>query len=208
MKNLKGGEAMERKEMQTTPAGRVSQQNQKGGEAMTKKTLEKVAVLKKGTETITIWREPFDWAKWRGETPRYFIEQGGELQPFQAFKGRFVPEHYCPTPELLEGWIEEKLREGYTLELEIEKLKYPDDKTKINGEPLDIWYGSFLTYAEGEEGRLYEFRNVRELLSCIFDVPVGDFPEYWTLLLWERERMKEIVADVVVERWEKGEVGL
>jgi hypothetical protein len=36
MKTMKGGVAMERKQMQAPPARRVSQQNQKGGEAMRK----------------------------------------------------------------------------------------------------------------------------------------------------------------------------
>ena len=187
---------------------KLTQAAQLGGEAQqqTPVELEKVGVLRRGTETIAIWRRPFDWGNWGDELPRYFIEQEDELQPFQAFEEKFVFGRPCPTPALLEEWIEGKLREGYTLELEIEKLKYPvDRKATVNGDTLETWIGNFLTYAEDEEGRYYKFRNVRELLSCIFDVPIRDFPEYWTLLIWEKDKMLEIVADAVVERWEKGE---
>ena len=171
-------------------------------------TLEKVGVLRRGTETITIWRRPFDWnrGRWDDELPQYFIEQGGELQPFQAFTGKYVFDYYCPTPELLEWWIEDKLREGYELELEIEKLKYPEDrKVKINGDTLEMWVEGFLLFAEDENGRYYKFRNVRELLDCIFDVPIGGFPEYWSLLVWEKDKIQDLVADAVVEMWEEGE---
>jgi hypothetical protein len=128
--------------------------------------LEKVGVLKKGEDELVLWRLCRE-----GEVLGYFVLDGGYLW-FYSF------------PSLLEEWVEGKLREGYKLELEIEKFHYRAVSEKFAGKELGQWYEKFLSYYDPEEG---------------LNIPRVGWEEYWQLLKWERDVLQRFFSEVLME---------
>lgn len=149
-------------------------------------TLEKVGTLTKGESVITIWRKVQKIIVNLPEDCQYFVEENGEIRPFNAFEEE---NGWHPIPSILEEWIEEKMKEGYELELEIEKLHYTDLDKKIAGKTLGEWNCYFLGYYEEEDGTFMlwvwydKWEQARHSLSIARD----DFADYWALLWWERD---------------------
>jgi hypothetical protein len=175
--------------------------NLKGGRAMEKEqTLEKVGELRKGDHRLVLWRS------WAHFSPGgycigpcgYFIEEAGEIRPFQAFVEPTLPTK-PPTPELLEEFVEERLKEGYELQLEAERKQDED---------LKGWYGGFLSYLEDEEGELEidleDWKEVRRALAGL-DVLRDDFAEYWALPYFERDILWKRFVSWFWKKVEKGE---
>jgi hypothetical protein len=128
-------------------------------------TLERVGELVKGEDAITVWRKAKEEGCW------YFVVEEGCLW-------------FYPLPFPLEEWIEGKLREGYNLELEVEKLHYTDLTAKLAGKELRQWYEKLLSYYDPEEG---------------LEIPRQDWEEYWLLLKWEREILQKFFGRVLSE---------
>jgi len=126
--------------------------------------LERVGMLTKGEVVITVWR----WDR-EGEVYGYFVAEEGQLRLYLL-------------PSLLEEWIESKLKEGYRLELEVEKLHYTDLSIKLAGKELRQWYEKLLSYYEPERG---------------LGIPREDWEEYWMLLKWERYILQKFFSKVL-----------
>ncbi len=168
--------------------------------------LEKVGTLRKGRKSITILRKPV--LAYEGyRFYHYFVKEGGKPQLFKAFEWK--EERECPTPSILEEWIEQRLEEGYKLTLEIEKLDYTDLDAQFAGQRLSIWYSYFLSYYSDPEKsglKLWAwYDSLQEALAAL-DIPRNDFCEYWALLYWERDILvgffKECLSDIWEYSWD------
>jgi len=125
--------------------------------------LEKVGMLTRGENVITVWRKAKEEGCW------YFVAEDGQML-------------FYPLPFPLEEWMEGKLKEGYNLELEIEKLHYMDLSAKLAGKELKQWYEKLLSYYEPEKG---------------LEIPTENWEEYWMLLKWEREVLQRFFRKVI-----------
>jgi len=158
-------------------------------------SLEKVGILERDGDIITIWREIRGFCKWK-----YYVEENGELRLFQAFKaGKW-------RPSLLEKWIEKKEEEEYVLYLEVERINDRSLDRKIAGQSLRGWYEGFLSYFETETGELLlwtEFDSLRQVYDFVeYEAPPCDeWESYWRLLKWEREKLKLKFGDVILDIW-------
>jgi len=158
-------------------------------------SLEKVGILEKDGDIITIWREIRGFCKWK-----YYVEENGELRLFQAFKDGTW------RPTLLEKWIEKKEKEGYVLYLEVGRINDRSLSRKIAGQSLRDWYEGFLSYLETETGELIlwtEFDSLRQVYDFVdYEVPPYDeWEAYWKLLKWERQKLKIKFGDVIRDIW-------
>jgi hypothetical protein len=158
-------------------------------------TLEKVGILKRDGDIITIWREIRGFCKWK-----YYVEENGELRLVQAFKdGKW-------RPTLLEKWIEKKEEEEYVLYLEVERIKDRSLDRKVAGQTLRDWYEGFISYFEEETGELLlwaEFDSLKQVYLFIeYEAPPYDeWEAYWRLLKWERENLKIKFGAVIQDIW-------
>jgi hypothetical protein len=125
--------------------------------------LERVGELVKGGDVLTVWRKAKEEGCW------YFVVVDGQML-------------FYPFPSPLEEWIESKLREGYRLGLNIEKLHYTDLSAKLAGRELGKWYEKLLSYYDPEEG---------------LEIPRQDWEEYCRLLKWEREILQKFFSKVL-----------
>jgi hypothetical protein len=124
--------------------------------------LEKVGELVKGEDVIAVWRRA-------EEGCGYFVVEEGHLW-------------FYSLPSPLEEWVENKLKKGYRLELEVEKFHYTDLSSKLAGKELGNWYEKLLSYYEPEKG---------------LDIPRENWEEYWLLLKWEREILQRLFRRVI-----------
>lgn len=163
--------------------------------------LEKVGTLTKGERVLTIWRMIEDIVAFLSDDCQYFVEENGELQPFDAFEE--AEGWINPVPSILEEWIEKKMEEGYKLELEIEKLHYTDLGKTIAGKTLREWYSYFLTYYEEDGGTLmlWVWFDRWEKASAALDISRDDFADYWALLCWERDILRKLFMEALYDIW-------
>jgi hypothetical protein len=145
--------------------------------------MEKVGILEKGGSIFVIWR---DGAK-------YFVEAGGEFREYS-------------TPVDLEEWVEERLKEGYKLELELEKLKCTGLEVVVAGRSLKDWYDKVLSYEYGyeyteeESVRLWSFNeNLDKAIAKLSEL--DEWKDWRDLLRWEKEILKECFMKVIEEVW-------
>jgi len=152
--------------------------------------MEKVGTLQKSGRVLAIWRD----------ASKYFVEEGGEFR-----------EYY--TPEL-EEWVEERLREGYGLKLELEKVNYTDLNVVVGGVPLRKWYEKVLAFggdkwSEYECVRLwYIHGNLDEAIKKLGTIEKWLWLEnswkgwgWENLLKWEKEKLKECFIKVISDVW-------
>jgi len=163
--------------------------------------LEKVGTLTKGESVITIWRRIERIVGRLPDDCQYYVEENGELRPFDAFEE--TKGWLNPTPSILEEWIEKKMEEGYKLELEIEKLECEDLGKVIAGKTLKEWYSYFLTYYEEEDGTfmLWVWFNNWEKARTALDISRDDFADYWALLWWERKILTSLFTNALYDVW-------
>jgi hypothetical protein len=163
--------------------------------------LEKVGTLTKGESVITIWRKLERIVAILPDDCQYFVEENGELKPFEAFEE--TKNWINPIPSILEEWIEKKMEEGYKLELEVEKLNCEDLGKVIAGKTLDEWYDHFLVYYEEEDGTLmlWVWFNHWEKARTALDISRDDFADYWALLLWERDKLTSLFKEALYYVW-------
>jgi hypothetical protein len=164
-------------------------------------SLEKVGTLTKGESVITIWRRIENIVALFPDDCQYFVEENGELQPFDAFEE--TEGWINPVPSILEEWIEKKMEEGYRLELEIEKIHYTDLGKTIAGKTLKEWDAFFLTYYEEDGGTLmlWVWFDRWEQARYALDISRDDFADYWALLSWERERLRGLFMEALYDVW-------
>ncbi len=152
--------------------------------------LEKVATLEGGNVFVLL-----------RDASKYFVEANGELREY-------------PTPTSLEEWVEERLKEGYKLELELDKLDYMDLDVVVGGLPLKKWYEKVLAfggdrYSEYECVRLWYIHGnldeaIKELETIEEWLWLEDSWQGWrweNLLKWEKEKLKEYFAKVMTDVW-------
>jgi len=145
-----------REQMQTALAGRVSQQSQEGGSAM---ELEFVGTVVRGNAVVKILRR-FD-----PEVGfQYFLEENGELKPFDAF-GEREYGFRMPYPVELDTIIERS-----SGSLEVWKIEDDDWDAEIGGQKIREWCEKALQRYESEKD-------------------LGCWREYWGLLKDERETL-------------------
>lgn len=163
--------------------------------------LEKVGTLTKGGDVITIWRRVDRIIINLPEDFQYFVEENGELRPFEAFEEESDGDY--PIPSILEEWMEKKMEEGYKLELEIEKLDYRDLKRIVAGKTLEEWYSHFLSYYEDEDGTfmLWVWFDRWEKARVALDISRDDFEAYWALLQWERDILVNHFRSALYDIW-------
>jgi hypothetical protein len=185
----------------------------KGGLAMKKLTtakpnhsnhsqdLERVGTLTKDGSVITIWRKVKGSVFFRFEDVQYYVEENGVIRHFDAFEETEC--WLCPTPAILEEWIEEKMEEGYKLELEIEKVDYTDLKKEIAGRTLEEWYSRFLRYYKTPDGTLmlWVWFDRWEKAKNALEISRDDFNDYWALLRWEREMLTSLFMEALYDIW-------
>jgi hypothetical protein len=161
--------------------------------------LEKVGTLTKGESVITIWRRVESIVARLPDDCQYFVEENGELRPFDAF----ASFKWASPPSILEEWIEKKMEEGYKLELEIEKLEHEDLGKVIAGKTLDEWYDHFLVYYQEEDGTfmLWVWFNHWEKARTSLEISEDDFADYWALLWWEREILTSLFKEALYNVW-------
>ncbi len=126
--------------------------------------LERVGVLIKDEDVIVVWR----WGR-EEEVCGYFVAEEGHLWIY-------------PFAFALEEWIERKLKEGYRVELEAEKLQDTDLSAKLAGKELRHWYEKLLSYYEPENG---------------LEIPMERWEEYRLLLKWEKAMLKKFFCEVL-----------
>jgi hypothetical protein len=163
--------------------------------------LEKVGTLTKGESVITIWRRIENIVVRLPDDCQYYVEENGELRPFDAFEETEGWLH--PVPSVLEEWIERKMEEGYKLELEIEKLDYTDLEKVIAGKSLKEWYSYFLTYYEEDGGTLmlWVWFDKWERAKTALEISRVDFADYWALLRWERDKLTSLFTEALYDIW-------
>lgn len=163
--------------------------------------LEKVGTLTKGESAITIWRRMENIVVRLPDDCQYFAEENGELRPFDAFEE--TEGWLNPVPSVLEEWIERKMKEGYKLELEIEKLDYTDLEKAVAGKTLKEWYSYFLTYYEEDGGTLmlWVWFDRWERAKAALEISRIDFADYWALLRWERDIIRHLFIEALYDIW-------
>jgi hypothetical protein len=162
--------------------------------------LEKVGTLTKGESVITIWRKIENIVVNLPNDCQYYVEENSKVRPFEAFE---EPEDWLnPVPSVLEEWIEGKMKEGYKLELEIEKLHYTDLQKVVAGKTLKEWYSYFLTYYEDESTlMLWVWFDRWEEAKAALDISRDDFADYWALLWWERDILADLFKEALYDIW-------
>jgi hypothetical protein len=162
---------------------------------------EKVGTLTKGESVITIWREMDDIVLQLPDDCQYFVEENGELKPFDAFEE--TEDWLNPIPSILEEWIEKKMEEGYKLELGIEKIRYTDLEKVIAEKTLKEWYSHFLSYYEDEDGTfmLWVWFDRWEKARTALDISRDDFERYWAMLRWERDILVGLFKEALYDIW-------
>jgi hypothetical protein len=153
--------------------------------------MEKVGVLEKVGSVFVIWRD----------ADRYFVEAGGELREYS-------------TPADLEGWVEERLKEGYKLELELGRVEYTDLDAAVGGVSLRTWYEKVLSFgydrwSEYQCVRLWAINEdldkaIKRLEEIEEWLWLEDGWKGWrweNLLKWEKEILKGCFVRVMSEVW-------
>ncbi len=111
-------------------------------------------------------------------------------------------EEGYPTPSLIEEMILGMVAEGFLFYLSLLE-KYRSDE-KVGGKTLKDWYEGFLNLFETVQGRPIAWHTYAELYQALFfiEIPKDEWPEYWTLTIWEREELMRRFELFVSEIWE------
>lgn len=100
-------------------------------------------------------------------------------------------EGECLTPSELENWIVQKVAEGYKFELDLWYVGKHELDFPVGGISLKAWYENILRFVETLQGKSVLWHSHDELVQLVFslDIPRNDWPDYWALLVWEREEL-------------------
>ncbi len=109
-----------------------------------------------------------------------------------------------PTPSKMEGLILGAIAQGYRLNLDLwSAWRYKLDEL-IGGKTQKEWYEEFLGLFERMQGRSVVWHTYDEIHQALysFNIPRNDWPDYWALLIWEREELMRRFELFVSEIWE------
>jgi hypothetical protein len=100
-------------------------------------------------------------------------------------------EGECLTPFELEDWIVQKIAEGYKFELDLWYVGKHELDFSVGGISLKAWYENILQFVETLQGKSVLWHSHDELVQLVFslDIPKNGWPDYWALLIWEREEL-------------------
>jgi len=160
---------------------------------MAKMLLESVASLSlaKNLEIIEVWRaiplsgkQEVVYYVGRVDTP---IDDDDVVQ-FVVDKTK---EGECLTPSELEDWIVQKIAKGYRFYLDLWYIGEYELDFSVGGIPLKVWYENILKFVETSHGKSVLWHSHDELVQLVFslDIPKNGWPDYWALLVWEREEL-------------------
>jgi len=113
-------------------------------------------------------------------------------------------ENGYPTPSKMEGLILWAIAQGYRLDLDLWSAgRYKLDEL-IGGKTQKEWYEEFLGLFEMMRGRSIVWHTYDEIQQALysFNIPRNDCPDYWALLIWEREELMRRFELFVSEIWE------
>ncbi len=159
---------------------------------MAKMLLEEVASLRlaKNLEFIEVWRAiPLSGEKdvvyyaGRVDTP-----DTDDVLQFVIDKTK---EGECPAPSELEDWIVQKIAKGYRFDLVLWHIGKYDLDFLVGGIPLKVWYENILKFVETSQGKPLLWHSYDEIFQVVLslEIPRNDWPDYWALLIWEREEL-------------------
>uniref|UniRef100_A0A7C5SZ94 Uncharacterized protein n=1 Tax=Thermocrinis ruber TaxID=75906 RepID=A0A7C5SZ94_9AQUI len=97
----------------------------------------------------------------------------------------------CLTPFELENWIVQKIAEGYRFDLDLWHVGEYVLDFSVGGKLLKVWYENILKFVEASQGKSVLWHSHDELVQLVFslEIPKNDWPDYWALLVWEREEL-------------------
>jgi hypothetical protein len=117
-------------------------------------------------------------------------------------KTKKVEEGY-PTPFNTECFILGMIAEGYLLHLSLRSAwKYELGET-IGGKTLKNWYEDFLRFFEVVQGKSVVWHTYHEVHQALYsiEIPKAEWPDYWTLTIWEREELMRRFEEFISEIW-------
>ncbi|MFZ8784681.1 hypothetical protein [Thermocrinis sp.] len=163
---------------------------------------ERVGFLKRWDKTIEIKRV----ISFAGQRVNYYAV-GLDYVAFIDFetieKAKKTEKGGYPTPSAVEKWIVQKVAEGFRLELRLWNIEKYDLESKIGGIPQKAWYESFFRLFEAVQGRSIVWHTYDELhQSLVFiNISKNAWPDYWALLIWEREELIGRLKCFISEIW-------
>jgi hypothetical protein len=108
-----------------------------------------------------------------------------------------------PTPSNAEGFILRMLKKGYRFDLGLLNTgRYELDET-ISWRTLKDWYEDFLKFFEAVQGRSIVWQTYDEVHQALgfINIPRDEWPDYWALLIWEREELIRRFKYFVSQIW-------
>jgi hypothetical protein len=160
---------------------------------------ERVGFLKSQDETIEIGRV----ISFVEQRVNYYA-MGSVFVNFETIeKTKKTEKGGYPTPSDVEQWIVQKIAEGYRLELKLWNIGEYELQRTVGGLPLKVWYENFLKFFEAMQGKSVVWHTYHEVHQALhfINIPKDEWPDYWALLIWEREELIDRLKVFISEIW-------
>jgi hypothetical protein len=163
---------------------------------------ERVGFLKRRDETIEIWRV-ISFVE-RKVYYRAINLDSAEFVNFETIdKTKKTEKGGYSTPSDVEKWIVQKIAEGYRLELKLWNIEKYELRRTVGGLSPIVWYENFLRFFEAVQGRSVVWQTYYEVHQALYyiEIPNDEWPDYWALLIWEREVLIERFKYFISQIW-------
>jgi hypothetical protein len=163
---------------------------------------ERVGCLTRQYETIEVWR----FISFVEQKVNYYALNLDRLEyaNFKTIdKTKKTEKGSYPTPSDIEKLIVREIAKGYRLELRLWDIEKYDLRRTIGGLPQKVWYENFLRFFEGVQGKSIAWQTYNEVHKALdfIEIPKDGWPDYWALLIWEREELMKRFKYFISQIW-------
>jgi len=108
-----------------------------------------------------------------------------------------------PTPSNAESFILRMLKEGYRFDLGLHSTWIYELDETIGWKPVKEWCVDFLRFFEAVQGKSIVWQTYHEVHQALYfiKIPKNEWPDYWALLIWEREELIKGLKHFVSKIW-------
>ena len=77
------------------------------------------------------------------------------------------------------------------------------ENERVGGKTLKEWYEDFLKFFETVQGKSIVWHTQDEIQQALYfiEIPKDEWPDYWALLIWEREELIDRLKVLISEIW-------